>query len=385
MLLLKNAKILTMAGKDYDRGDILIKDSKIVKVAEKIEEASAKVIDLSGKIVIPGIIDAHCHVGMWEDGMDFEGADGNEECEPLTPELLAIDGVNPFDRAFIEARNAGVTTVVTGPGSSNVIGGQFVALKTVGTSIDEMIIKQPVALKVAFGENPKRVFSEEKKSPMTRMATAAMLRLTLTEAQEYKKSIERAKKKEEDPPEKDFKKEAVLPVVTGELLVKAHAHRADDILTAIRIAKEFNLKLSIEHCTEGYLIPEHVKKSGAKVILGPLLTERAKIELKNLTFAAPRIMAEAGIPFAIMTDHPVIPVQHILISVALAVKDGLDEKTALESVTINAAKCCELEDRIGSIEAGKDADIAVFDGSPLELSSRVKLVLIDGKVVFEEE
>ncbi|MEZ4357884.1 MAG: amidohydrolase [Eubacteriales bacterium] len=385
MLLLKNAKILTMAGKDYECGDILIKDGKFAKVAGEIESEGCKVIDLSGKIVMPGIIDAHCHIGMWEDGMDFEGADGNEECEPLTPELMAIDAVNPFDRAFTEARNAGVTTVVTGPGSANVIGGQFVALKTVGTSVDEMIIKQPAALKVAFGENPKRVFSEEKKSPMTRMATAAMLRQTLTEAQEYKKSIDRAKKKEEDPPEKDFKKEAVLPAITGELMVKAHAHRADDILTAIRIAREFNLKLSIDHCTEGYLIPEYVKKSGAKVILGPLLTERAKIELKNLTFAAPKIMAENGIPFAIMTDHPVIPIQHILISVALAVKEGLDEKTALESVTINAAKCCELEDRVGSIEAGKDADLVIFNGPPLDISSRVKMVLIDGNVVFEEK
>lgn len=381
MILLKNLKVLTMTGKDFDEADILIEEDKIKKIGKNISEEGAEEIDLKGHIAIPGIIDAHCHVGMWEDGMDFEGADGNEDCEPITPELRAIDGVNPFDRAFQDALEAGITTVVTGPGSANVIGGQFAALHTYGKNVEEMAVKVPAAMKVAFGENPKRVYSEQKKSPVTRMAIAAMLRETLFDAVEYKKQKENAK--EDETPELDFKKEALLPAVEGKLMVKAHAHRADDILTALRIAKEYNLKISIDHCTEGYMIADQIKESGAKIIIGPLFTERAKIELKNLTYEAPRMLAEKGIPFAMMTDHPVIPVQYLPITAAIAVREGLDEYEALKAITINAADACGLSDIIGSIEEGKKADIAIFNGDPLDIRSRTKLVMINGKVVFE--
>lgn len=339
-------------------------------------------VDATGLTAMPGIIDAHCHVGMWEDGMGEEGADGNECVDPISPELRAIDGINPFDRCFEEARENGITTVVTGPGSANVIGGQFVALNTVGDTIEEMIIKEPLALKIAFGENPKGVYSEQKKSPSTRMATAAMLRQALIDAQEYEKSILRAQEKEDEtPPERDLQKEILVKALHREIIVKAHAHRADDILTAIRIGKEFNLDLSIEHCTEGHLIAEQLKRENVKIILGPLITERCKIELKNLTFEAPRKLYEQGIEFAIMTDHPVIPTQYLPVCAAICVRYGLPEREALKAITYYAAKMVGLEDQLGSIEPGKQADIVLWAGDPLDARTKVEHVWIRGQQV----
>jgi imidazolonepropionase-like amidohydrolase len=376
MLLLKNLKIITAAEQTYENADVLIDGGKFMEIGENLKAPGAEVIDLTGCTAIPGIIDAHCHIGVYEDSMGFEGADGNEMTDPVTPHLRAIDAINPEDRCFEEARMHGVTTVVTGPGSANVIGGQFAALKTYGQRVEDMVIKAPAALKAAFGENPKRVYHDQKKSPMTRMATAAIFRESFIKAAEYAKN-----KTGEKPPDIDIKKEALLQALNGEVIVKAHAHRADDILTAIRLAKEFNLKLSLDHCTDGYRIPEFIKESGAKVIIGPLFSERCKIELKNLSFEAPRILYENGIEFAIMTDHPVIPVQHLPVCAAIAVREGLPEIEAIKAITINAARACCLEDRIGSIERGKDADIAVYAGDPLDVRSRVRLVLIDGRIV----
>lgn len=382
MILIKNAKILTMAKKDYAVGDILICDDKIEQVGSHIHAPEAQVVDATGLTAMPGIIDAHCHVGMWEDGMGEEGADGNECVDPISPELRAIDGINPFDRCFEEARENGITTVVTGPGSANVIGGQFVALNTVGDTIEEMIIKEPLALKIAFGENPKGVYSEQKKSPSTRMATAAMLRQALIDAQEYEKSILRAQEKEDEtPPERDLQKEILVKALHREIIVKAHAHRADDILTAIRIGKEFNLDLSIEHCTEGHLIAEQLKRENVKIILGPLITERCKIELKNLTFEAPRKLYEQGIEFAIMTDHPVIPTQYLPVCAAICVRYGLPEREALKAITYYAAKMVGLEDQLGSIEPGKQADIVLWAGDPLDARTKVEHVWIRGQQV----
>ncbi len=378
MYLIRNARILTMADADYERGDILIDGGKIRAVGVDLPvPEGTETLDAAGLWALPGFIDAHCHLGMWEDGMGFEGADGNEDTDPVTPHLRAIDAINPVDPCFREAREAGITTACTGPGSANVLGGQFAAVKTYGDRIDDMVLKAPLALKAAFGENPKRVYHDQKKSPSTRMATAATLREALVAADEYHK-----KQGTDKQPDRDLKLEALGWVLEGKVPMKIHAHRADDILTAVRIAREFGIDYSIEHCTEGYLIAEHLKRDGVKVILGPLLSERSKIELRNLTYEAPRKLAQAGIEFALMTDHPVIPLQYLPVTAALAVREGLDERTALKAITINAARIVGIADRVGSLEAGKDADIALFDGNPLDFRVKTQRVFIDGREVF---
>ena len=380
MLLLKNGLIHTMTQEVFS-GDILIDNGKIVLVGASLSADGAEIIDLGGRFVLPGLIDAHCHIGMWEDGMGEEGADGHEMTDPITPELRAVDGLNPFDPCFKEARDAGVTTVVTGPGSANVIGGQFAALKTFGRSIEEMTLRDPIAMKAATGENPKGVYAEKKVAPTTRMAIASLFRSTMTDAVEYQKGMA----KDEDKPDRDIAMDALLPVINRELTVKIHAHRADDILTGLRLAKEFNLKVTIDHCTEGYMITDVLKdrllEQGAGIIIGPLLSERSKIELKNLSFSAPRVLEEAGIPFAMMTDHPVIPIQFLPVQAGLAVREGLSEETALRSITRYAAEIVGISDRVGTLEAGKDADIAVFDGHPFDYRTHCVLTLINGKVV----
>lgn len=376
MLLIKHAKILTMAEEDFECGDILVEDGKIVSVQREISCPDAEVFDADGLTAMPGIVDAHCHIGMWEDGIDEEGADGNEATDPITPQLRAIDAINPEDRCFEEARNGGVTTVVTGPGSANVIGGQFVAMKTYGRCIDEMIVKEPCALKAALGENPKGVYSEQKKTPATRMATAALFREAFIEAAYYNSEMFGEK-----PPKRNLKNEILTRALDQEIPVKIHAHRADDILTAIRLAKEFDLQVTLDHCTEGYRIPEYIKKSGYRVIIGPLLCDRCKPELKNLSLEAPRILWENGIEFAIMSDHPVQLTQHLLITAALAVKHGLPEREALKAITINAARAAFIDECVGSLEPEKDADIVLYRGDPLDVRTRIEAVWIRGERV----
>ena len=382
MLLLKNGLIHSMTQEAF-LGDILIDNGKIKAVGVNLSANGAQEIELAGKFVLPGLIDAHCHIGMWEDGMGEEGSDGNEMTDPITPELRAVDGLNPFDPCFQEAREAGVTTAVTGPGSANVIGGQFAALKTFGRSIEEMTLRDPVAMKAATGENPKAVYTEKKVAPTTRMAIASLFRSTMTDAIEYQKGMA----KEEDKPDRDIAMEALLPVINRELTVKIHAHRADDILTGLRLAKEFNLKVTIDHCTEGYLITDVLKdrliEQGAGIIIGPLLSERSKIELKNLSFSAPRVLEQAGIPFAMMTDHPVIPIQFLALQAGIAVREGLSEETALRSITRYAAEIVGISDRVGTLEAGKDADIAIFDGHPFDYRTHCVLTLINGAIVHD--
>lgn len=386
MILIKNGKVLTMTDKIYEKGDVLIDGKKIVEVGENLQAPSdAQVIDAQGMWVMPGIVDAHCHIGMWEDGIGFEGADGNEATNPVTPELRAIDGINPDDNCFREAREHGVTSVVTGPGSANVIGGQFAALKTYGRRVEDMVFKEPLALKVAFGENPKRVYNDQGKSPSTRMATAAILRQNLIKAQEYKKKLEKGKSDPDKMPERDLQMEILVKVLNREIPIKAHAHRADDILTAIRIAKEFDIDITIEHCTEGHRIADFLLEENAKVILGPLLSDRSKVELKNMSFKAPGILSKAGIKVAIMTDHPVIPVQYLPVCAAIAVREGMDEMEALKAITINAAEITGIADRVGSLEPGKDADIVIFDGHPLDFRSKTVWVFIDGHAVKKPE
>jgi imidazolonepropionase-like amidohydrolase len=395
MLLIKNAKILTMAGKNYDNGYILINEGKILGIGDDYSSIGhdavkdAEIIDAKGKYVLPGFIDAHCHIGLWEDSVGFEGDDGNEMTDPITPNLRAIDGVYYSDKAFVEARENGVTTVVTGPGSANVIGGQFAALKTYGRRIEEMVLKEPVAMKTAFGENPKTVYNERKQAPMTRMATAALLRDTLMRAKEYKERLEEYNKeynkdkRNKDKPEYDGKLEALIKVLKKEIPLKAHAHRADDILTAIRIAKEFGLNLTIEHCTEGHLIKDILVEEGVTAIVGPMLTDRSKIELRNQSLKNPGELAKAGVKVAIMTDHPCVPVQYLVLCAAMAVREGMNGEDALKAITINAAEIVGIGDRVGSLETGKDADIIIFEGYPLELMSRVVTTIINGKVVYQ--
>lgn len=362
---------------------ILIQNGKIEAVGTDIAIPSGcETTDAKGMNLLPGLIDAHCHLGLFEDAMGFEGDDGNEESDPITPELRAIDGINAMDRGFSEALSGGITCVCTGPGSANVVGGQFATVKTAGDRIDTMIVQAPAAMKTAFGENPKRVYNDKKQSPMTRMAIASKLRETLFLAGEYKMKRETAD--EEKRAGLHFKYEALLEVLSGELPVKAHAHRADDILTAIRIAKEFGLKLTLDHCTEGHLITSALVEAGYPAIVGPHLSTRSKIELKALDFKTPGVLSKAGIKTAIMTDHPVIPIQHLNLCAALSVKAGMEEWEALRAITLNAAEILEQGHRLGSIEIGKDADIALWNGHPFAWDSTVEKVWVNGKVAYAE-
>lgn len=367
-----------------ENGSILIKDGKIVEVGDNIiAPLDAKVIDAGGRLITPGFVEAHCHLGLWEDSIGFEGRDGNETTDPITPQLRGIDGINPMDRTFEEAREGGVTTVVSGPGSANVIGGTFAAIKTYGNRIDDMIIKDPIAMKIAFGENPKRFYNSQNKTPVTRMAIAALLRDILFKAQEYLYKKENAED-ESKKPKFDIQMEALIPVLKKEIPVKAHAHRADDIFTALRIAKEFDLDITLDHCTEGHLIVEDLVKEGKGVIVGPTLGERTKFELKNKTFDTPRILNEAGVKIAITTDSPVIPQQHLSLCAGLAHKAGLDEMEAFKAITIYPAEIVGLADRVGSIEVGKDADIVIFNGNPIkDVDFHTFMTIIDGEIVYQ--
>ncbi|NLZ91938.1 MAG: amidohydrolase [Clostridiales bacterium] len=385
MMLIKGGKVFTMEGEVLDGGFVLIEKGRISKVGQGEPPGRyldmAQLIDAEGMFIMPGFVDAHCHIGLFEDGIGFEGEDGNEATDPVTPHLRAIDAINPMDRAFEEAVRGGVTTAVTGPGSANVLGGEFVAIKTVGGSVEDMVIKNPVAIKCAFGENPKRVYYEKKTAPMTRMATAALLREALMKAKRYMERKERAKE-EDKQPELDVKMESLVRVLRKELPLKAHAHRADDIMTALRIAREFDIDMTIEHCTEGHRITETLVREGRGLVVGPGLSSRSKYELRDLTFKTPSILSAAGLDIAIMTDHPVIPIQYLPVCAALAVKEGMDEYKALEAITINPARITGIADRVGSLLPGKDADIAIFDGHPFNYTTKARYVIVNGNLVY---
>lgn len=384
MILIKNVKIYTMEDKNYDNGCVLIEDGKIKQIAEEIKaNENMKVIDGNGRILMPGLIDAHSHLGLFEDGIGFEGDDVNEMTNPATPEVRGIDGVNPMDKTFKNAYSGGITTVATGPGSANVIGGQFGIIKTFGDRIDDMIIEEYNAMKVAFGENPKRVYAAKKTSPMTRMATAAVLRENLMKAKNYKEKIDDAKGDKSKYPAFDMKMEALLPVIERKVPLKSHAHRADDILTSIRIAKEFNVKITLEHCTEGHLIADYIKEENLSAVVGPSFGHNTKFELKNKSFTTPKVLNEKGIKVAIMTDHPVIPIESLPLCAALAVKSGMDYFEALKSITINPAEILNIDSKVGSIKEGKDADLVLWDNDPLNIQSHVDMTIINGKIIFE--
>jgi len=385
MLAIINGKVLTMAGDTYEKGTVLVENGKIKAVGDRVKvPKDAQIIDAAGKIVMPGLIDPHCHVGIFEEIYRVEGSDGNENTDPVTPHLRAIDAVHPEDEGFRDALSGGVTTVVTGPGSANVIGGEMIAMKTYGRVADKMVIKGPVGLKVAFGENPKRVYGSQNKTPMTRMATAALLRETLTKAQNYLAKKQQAEREPDKVFEKDLKMETLIRVLQREIPLRAHAHRADDIMTAVRIAGEFNLRLIIEHCTEGGKIAAELAEKNIPAIVGPVATSRSKVELKDRNLETAGHLARAGVKIGIMTDHPVIPINYLSLSAALAVKAGLDEETAMRAVTSQAAEIVGISDRVGCLAPGKDADIIILSGPLFELKTRVEKVLIDGETVFEE-
>ena len=360
--------------------DILADKGKITAIGRNlIVPQDCEIVDATDKNVYPGFVEAHCHIGLDGSGIGFEGDDCNEMTDILTPQLRAIDGINPMDPTFREAALAGITTVCTGPGSANVLGGTFTAIKTVGKRVDKMIVKKEVAMKCAFGENPKRCYKD--KNNYSRMSTASKLREMLLKAREYDRKVLAAGSDESKLPAYDMKLEALRPVLHGELPLKAHAHQANDIFTALRIAQEFNVKITLEHVTEGHLIVDELKDEPVPMAVGPSLTHASKFELRNKTFETPGILANAGCQVSIITDSPVIPQQYLPLCAGLAIKSGMKEWDALKAITINAAKHIGIEDRVGSLEIGKDADILVMEGSCFEVSAQPEIVIIDGKVV----
>lgn len=382
MLLIKNGKVLTMAGEVLEKGDVLIDGGKIINIDENIEEC-CETVDASGMWVLPGFIEAHCHIGMEEPGTGAAGDDVNESTDPVTPYLNALDGVNIYDETFRLALKAGITAVCTGPGSANVIGGTFSVLKTYGNTLFDMVVKEKAAMKAALGENPKRVYGNKGKMPSTRMGSAYLLRDALIKTRNYmmkkKKALEKGESFEED-----LKFEELIPVIKGIMPLKVHVHRADDITTALRIADEFKLKITLDHCSEGLLLTDEIKKRNIPAVIGPTMTFRRKVETKNKTFETAGIFADKGILTAITTDHPVTCIEYLPICAGLCVKNGMDFMKALEAITINPAKLLCIEDRVGSIEINKDADISIFDGNPLEIMTSVKMVIINGKIVYRE-
>lgn len=395
-MLIINAKIYTMSDKGIiEKGYVRTENGKIAEVGNmgeldlsKLKDADENTFDAKGKNLYPGFIDCHSHVGMFNDSLGFEGSDGNEISDPTTPHLRAIDAANPNDRCFSEAAMAGVTTVLTGVGSANPIGGEFMAVKTYGSPrIDKRIVKSPVSMKFAFGENPKRCYNDREEAPTTRLATAGIIREQLNKANRYISDYEKYETSkgtddEASKPDYDAKCEALIPLIRKKMKAHIHCHRADDIFTAVRIADEFDLDYILVHCTEGGLYADELREAGCThAVVGPVISDRSKPELCNQAIENAARLHKAGIEIAICTDHPVIPIQYLPLSAGVCIKGGLDKTEALKAITINPAKIAEIDDRVGSIEVGKDADLSVLDGEFYDVLTKPVLVLIDGKKV----
>ena len=380
MLLIQNAHILPIVGDEIENGSLLLDQGKIAAIGTKLPvPPEAEVIDAQGRLVTPGCIDAHCHVGLDNEAMNWEGADFNEMVDPITPQMRAIDSINPLDEGLADAVQGGVTTVCTGPGSANVVGGTFAVIKLHGKRVDKMILKDPAAMKCAFGENPKGCYGKNgSKAPMTRMGTAALLRELLFKARRYRDDKLSGKE-----PAFDMKLEAMLPVMAGEIPLKCHCHRADDILTAVRIAKEFGLRATLDHCTDGELIADELAEEDFPVFIGPSLGHKSKIELKNKSFTTPGVLNRAGLTVSIITDAPVIPLRYLPMCAGLAANSGLDKAEAWKAITINPAVSLGVADRVGSLELGKDADVVIWTADPLsEIGGEAWYTIIDGRVVY---
>ena len=369
-----------------EKGAIHIQDGILAEVGQIALKPmpDEEIIDAQGGWILPGFVEAHCHIGIQEEKKGMEGNDCNETVNPVTPWLRAIDAINPMDAAFKDAVRAGVTCVQVGPGSSNVVGGQFLVMKTFGRRIDDMVVKSPSAMKIAFGENPKVNYSGQNQSPATRMAIAGLLRRELYAAKAYceqrKSALEQG-----DSFEKDFNMECWVPVFNGEIPLKAHVHRVDDIFTAIRIAKEFSLSMTLDHCSEGHLVAEELAEEGYAAIVGPDFASRSKIEVQNVAFKTAGILHRAGVQVAITTDHPVSLIQSLPLCAGLAVKAGLPFMEGLRAITIEAARIAGVAARLGSLEVGKDADICIFNANPMEIMSKTLYTIIGGKMVYSHQ
>lgn len=393
-MVITNIKIITMSGKDYENGYVRFEDGIITEVGDMADYVHAldDIMDGEGRTLYPGFIDAHCHLGMWEDSLTFEGEDGNEDTDPSTPHLRAIDSINAMDRCFEDAVKAGVTCVCTGVGSANPIGGSFAVIKTWGSKrVDKLIVKSPAAIKFALGENPKNTYNDRDESPVTRMATAAVIREQLMKAKRYlsdKQEYERLKGTDDEVSEPDFdiKCEALLPLFAEENKLQAHfhCHRADDIFTAIRLSEEFGLDYVLIHCTDGGVIADELAQDCPKVVVGPLFGDRGKPELHNHDISTPKILSDNGIRAAICTDHPETPIQYLPLTAALAVRGGLSREEALRGITLTAAEIIGVSDILGSIEVGKQADLSLFSGDPLDLTVTPDMVFVGGKLAFRK-
>jgi imidazolonepropionase-like amidohydrolase len=380
------ARVVPIVGDPIEGGTVLVQDGKITAVGDSVAVPDGvEVVDAAGLWVLPGFIDAHAHVGVHEEAEGWAGNDGNEMTDPVVAQVRAIDAINPADLGFRDAITGGVLAVNVNPGSGNPIGGQTVALKSWGRSVDEMVLRQPSGLKSALGENPKRVWGEQRKTPATRMGTAAVIRGAFVDASNYLAKIaaeQRKPESERKPVDRDLKLEALARVLRQEIPWRQHSHRADDIATAMRIADEFGYRLVIDHGTEAHLLADIIAAKGIPVIIGPLFTTRSKVELRNRSLANPGRLAKAGVTIAITTDHPVVPIHFLVHQAAFAVREGLDAGTALEALTINPARIAGIDDRLGSIEVGKDGDLAIWSGDPLNVLSRVQRAFIEGNQIY---
>ncbi|MDO5141567.1 MAG: amidohydrolase [Eubacteriales bacterium] len=378
--LMTNVHVWTMDEQDTRFfGWVLIEGGVIAAMGTDAPPAADTVWDGGGGVLTPGLIDIHAHLGLYGDGLGFEGADGNEDTDPVTPQLRAIDGIDPMDRGFREALEAGVTTVAVSPGSANPIGGQIALLKTAGRRVDDMIRKAPLAIKFALGENPKTVYHDKDETPVTRMATAALIREQLYKAKEYLARCDRAARDpDEDAPDYDSKLDALVPLLRGEVAAHFHAHRADDIFTALRIAKEFGLRPVIVHGTEAHLVADLLADEHVPVVSGPHMTDRSKPEIRNLSDAAPGLLCKAGIPTAITVDHPETPLRLLPMALMLAVRAGMERRDALRAVTAVPAQIAGMDDRIGRLAVGMDADLVLWSGDPLDIMTQVHAVWIGG-------
>ena len=374
MLLIQHGTLHTMESDDPIQADLLIKDGKIAKIARKVSpEKDVQILNAEGLHIYPGFIDAHSHIGIAEEQTTAQTDPSNEGTDPVTPFIRAVDGINPMDSAFHNALAAGITGVMVGPGSSNPIGGQFAFVKTYGRCVDDMVVLAPAAIKLAFGENPMSTYGTNGTMPATRMGIASVIREELFRAQQYLENCDA---------QKDYRLECYRELFEGKIPLKAHVHRADDIFTAIRIAKEFGLGLTLDHCTEGHLIAREIAASGFPAIVGPSLASRTKEEVAYSDFKTPGILHRTGVTVALTTDHPVSRIQYLPLCASLAAKEGLGGQAALRAITIDAAKICRVDHRLGSLQEGKDADLAIFDGDPMEITSSVCMTMINGKVVW---